>query len=287
MKFFASCGKGLEYLLVDELIALGCTRATATMAGANVEGKLLDAQRAVLWSRLASRVLWPLAEFDCPDEHALYAGVAALPWPEHIGNGHTLAVDAHVSGDAITHARYAAQRVKDAVVDVMRAQTGDRPDVDVESPDVRLNLVVRKGRAIVSVDLGGGPLHRRGWRQMQGEAPLKENLAAAVLMRGQWPTAVRRRRCAARPDVRQRHAADRGRADGGRCRPGPAAPWPRFADALAWLRYRRLAGAVRGGAPARNRSAATTCARCSTAAISTRTRSAPRARTPPWPACAR
>ncbi|WP_449284326.1 bifunctional 23S rRNA (guanine(2069)-N(7))-methyltransferase RlmK/23S rRNA (guanine(2445)-N(2))-methyltransferase RlmL [Lysobacter koreensis] len=187
MKFFASCGKGLEYLLVDELLALGCTRATATMAGANVEGELVDAQRAVLWSRLASRVLWPLAEFDCADEHALYAGVAALPWPEHIGNGHTLAVDAHVSGDAITHARYAAQRVKDAVVDVMRAQTGDRPDVDVESPDVRLNLVVRKGRAIVSVDLGGGPLHRRGWRQMQGEAPLKENLAAAVLMRGQWP----------------------------------------------------------------------------------------------------
>ena len=187
MKFFASCGKGLEYLLVDELVALGCTRATATMAGANVEGELIDAQRAVLWSRLASRVLWPLAEFECPDEHALYAGVAALPWPDHIGNGHTLAVDAHVSGDAITHARYAAQRVKDAVVDVMRDRTGDRPDVDVEAPDVRINLVVRKGKAIVSIDLGGGPMHRRGWRGTQGEAPLKENLAAAVLMRGQWP----------------------------------------------------------------------------------------------------
>ena len=187
MKFFASCGKGLEYLLTDELIALGCARATATMAGVNVEGDLRDAQRAVLWSRLASRVLWPLAEFDCADEHALYEGVAALPWPEHIDNGRTLAVDAHVSGDALTHARYAAQRVKDAVVDVMRAQTGARPDVDVEAPDVRINLVVRKGRAIVSIDLGGGPMHRRGWRETQGEAPLKENLAAAVLMRGQWP----------------------------------------------------------------------------------------------------
>ena len=187
MKFFASCGKGLEYLLTDELIALGCTRATATMAGVNVEGDLRDAQRAVLWSRLASRVLWPLAEFDCADEHALYEGVAAIPWPEHIDNGRTLAVDAHVSGDALTHARYAAQRVKDAVVDVMRAQTGARPDVDVEAPDVRISLVVRKGRAIVSIDLGGGPMHRRGWRETQGEAPLKENLAAAVLMRGQWP----------------------------------------------------------------------------------------------------
>ena len=94
MKFFASCGKGLEYLLADELVALGCTRATATMAGVNVEGTLEDAQRAVLWSRLASRVLWPIAEFDCADELALYGGVAAVAWPEHLGTGDTLAVDA-------------------------------------------------------------------------------------------------------------------------------------------------------------------------------------------------
>ncbi|MGH8078941.1 MAG: bifunctional 23S rRNA (guanine(2069)-N(7))-methyltransferase RlmK/23S rRNA (guanine(2445)-N(2))-methyltransferase RlmL [Lysobacter sp.] len=186
-KFYASCGKGLEYLLADELVALGCQRATAATAGANVEGSLADAQHAVLWSRLASRVLWPIAEFDCPDEHALYAGVAALDWPSHMESVHTLAVDAHVSGEAITHARYAAQRVKDAVVDVMRARTGARPDVDTDTPDLRLNLVLRKGKAIVSIDLGGGPLHRRGWRQKQGEAPLKENLAAAVLLRGQWP----------------------------------------------------------------------------------------------------
>ena len=187
MKFFASCGKGLEYLLADELVALGCTRATATMAGANAEGELVDAQRAVLWSRLASRVLWPIAEFPCADEHALYAGAAAIDWTQHLDASHTIAVDAHVSGDAITHARYAAQRVKDAVVDTVRAKTGERPDVDVESPDVRLNLVIRKGQATLSIDLGGGSLHRRGWRRAQGEAPLKENLAAAVLLRGGWP----------------------------------------------------------------------------------------------------
>ena len=189
MKFFASCGKGLEYLLADELVALGCTRATATMAGANAEGDLVDAQRAVLWSRLASRVLWPIAEFACADEHALYAGAAAIDWTQHLDASHTIAVDAHVSGDAITHARYAAQRVKDAVVDTLRAKTGARPDVDVDSPDVRLNLVVRKGQATLSIDLGGGSLHRRGWRRAQGEAPLKENLAAAVLLRGGWPQA--------------------------------------------------------------------------------------------------
>lgn len=189
MKFFASCGKGLEYLLADELVALGCARATAAIAGANVEGTLQDAQRAVLWSRLASRILWPIAEFDCADEHALYAGAAAIDWQAHLSPAHTLAIDAHVSGSGITHARYAAQRVKDAIVDTLRASTGQRPDVDVEAPDVRINLVVRKARAILSIDLAGGPMHRRGWRRAQGEAPLKENVAAAVLLRGGWPQA--------------------------------------------------------------------------------------------------
>lgn len=187
MKFFVSCAKGLEYLLADELVALGAAKATATIAGANAEGTLADAQRAVLWSRLASRVLWPLAEFDCPDEQALYDGAAAVPWHEHLREGDTVAVDAHVSGEAITHARFAAQRVKDAVVDVFRAQGLERPSVDVDAPDLRLNLSLRKGRATLSVDLGGGPLHRRGWRASAHEAPLKENLAAAVLLRGGWP----------------------------------------------------------------------------------------------------
>ena len=187
MKFFVSCGKGLEYLLVDELLALGVAKATATVSGANVEGELVDAQRAVLWSRLASRVLWPLAEFDCPDELALYDGVAAIAWQRHLRSEHTLSVDAHVSGDAITHARYAAQRVKDAVVDTLRAQGQERPSVDVDHPDVRINLSLRKGRATISIDLGGGPMHRRGWRNVQNDAPLKENLAAAVLLRGGWP----------------------------------------------------------------------------------------------------
>ena len=189
MKFFISCAKGLEYLLADELLALGMAKATATIAGVNAEGEPVDAQRAVLWSRLASRVLWPIAEFDCPDEQALYDGVAAMPWPQHLRSEHTLAVDAHVSGEAITHARFAAQRVKDAVVDTLRAQGMERPSVDVDQPDVRINLSLRKGRATLSIDLGGGPMHRRGWRQVQNDAPLKENLAAAVLMRGGWPKA--------------------------------------------------------------------------------------------------
>ncbi|WP_449467251.1 bifunctional 23S rRNA (guanine(2069)-N(7))-methyltransferase RlmK/23S rRNA (guanine(2445)-N(2))-methyltransferase RlmL [Stenotrophomonas humi] len=187
MKFFVSCAKGLEYLLADELLAMGLTKATATIAGVNAEGELRDAQRVVLWSRLASRVLWPLAEFECPDEGSLYQGVVAMPWDQHITSELTLSVDAHVSGTAITHARFAAQRVKDGVVDSLRSQGMERPSVNVEFPDVRINLSLRKGRATISIDLGGGPMHRRGWRMAQNDAPLKENLAAAVLLRADWP----------------------------------------------------------------------------------------------------
>ena len=190
-RFFAACGKGLEYLLADELLALGCVRATAAVAGVNAEGGLADAQRAVLWSRLASRVLWPLADFDCPDEGALYAGAARIEWETHLDPVDTILVDAHVSGTGVTHARYAAQRVKDAVVDRLRQVAGSRPDVDPEHPDVRIDLVVRKGRAVLSIDLSGGAMHRRGWRRAQGEAPLKETLACAVLSRGDWPRRYR------------------------------------------------------------------------------------------------
>ncbi|WP_295361047.1 bifunctional 23S rRNA (guanine(2069)-N(7))-methyltransferase RlmK/23S rRNA (guanine(2445)-N(2))-methyltransferase RlmL [Arenimonas sp.] len=187
MSFFAACAKGLEYLLADELQALGATKATAALAGAQAEGGMDAALRAVMFSRLASRVLWPLAEFPCENEQDLYQGVHAVDWSQHLAPEGTLAVDAHVSGPALTHERYAAQRVKDAIVDRMRAVHGVRPSVDTEAPDLRLSLVVRKGKALLAVDLGGGPLHRRGWRQSQGEAPLKENLAAGMLLRGGWP----------------------------------------------------------------------------------------------------
>jgi 23S rRNA (guanine2445-N2)-methyltransferase / 23S rRNA (guanine2069-N7)-methyltransferase len=187
VKFFVACAKSLEYLLVDELLAFGATRATAATAGVNVEADAGVAYRAAMFSRLASRVLWPLAEFECENEQNLYQGVHALDWSDHIAPEGTLAVDAHVSGPTLTHERFAAQRVKDAIVDRIRDSHGVRPSVDVDAPDLRVNFVLRKGRGFLSVDLGGGALHRRGWRQSQGDAPLKENLAAAMLIRGAWP----------------------------------------------------------------------------------------------------
>ena len=158
----------------------------------------------------------------------------------------------------LTHERYAAQRVKDAVVDRIRASHGVRPSVDVDAPDLRMNFVLRKGRGFLSIDLGGGALHRRGWRQSQGEAPLKENLAAAMLMRGGWPKIHARRRRVARSDVRQRHPADRRRADGrGRgARPVALAGQSRRAR---WLRFRQQRAGRRCSRKREQRAAVRTC----------------------------
>ena len=185
--FFATCPKGLEYLLRDELLALGASEAHEALAGVRFEGTLETAYRACLWSRLASRILLPLAEFDAADDQGLYAGVQSVDWSAHLAPHGTLAVDAHTAQAKLTHSQFIAQRVKDAVVDQFRQREGARPDVDTDEPDVRLNLRLKRDRATLSLDLAGTPLHRRGWREQQGEAPLKENLAAAMLLRARWP----------------------------------------------------------------------------------------------------
>jgi 23S rRNA (guanine2445-N2)-methyltransferase / 23S rRNA (guanine2069-N7)-methyltransferase len=185
--FFATCPKGLEYLLRDELAALGAEEAREALAGVHFSGTLETAYRACLWSRLASRILMPLTEFDAADGDALYTGVQAIDWDRHLAAHGTMSVDAVTSQSKMTHSQYVALRVKDAVVDQFRTASGARPDIDTDEPDLRLNLRLRKDRATLSIDLSGLPLHRRGWRHEQGEAPLKENLAAAMLLRARWP----------------------------------------------------------------------------------------------------
>jgi len=187
LRAFAPCAKGLEYLLVDELKALGAVTAREALAGVYFEGSRETLYRAVLWSRLASRILLPLVEFDCADADALYQGVSGIDWDAHLAANGTLAVDASLVQSQLNHERYVAQRVKDAVVDQLRDRHGERPSVDTDSPDVRINVFIRRDRASVAIDLSGGGLHRRGWRRAQGGAPLKETLACAVLLRGGWP----------------------------------------------------------------------------------------------------
>lgn len=185
--FFAPCAKGLEYLLVEELQALGAQDVHEALAGVHFSGPLETGYRACLWSRLASRVLLRLAHFEAPDEAALHAGVQTLDWSQHLAEYGTLAVDANLHGSHLTHARYAALKVKDAIVDQFRDRYGQRPSVDIERPDVHIHLSLRRNRADLFIDLSGPALHKRGWRQHQVDASLKETLACAVLLRGRWP----------------------------------------------------------------------------------------------------
>jgi 23S rRNA (guanine2445-N2)-methyltransferase / 23S rRNA (guanine2069-N7)-methyltransferase len=185
--FFATCPKGLEYLLRDELIALGASDVREALAGAHFSGTLATAYKACLWSRLASRILLPLADFEAADDDALYRGVQELDWSAHLAAHGTFAVDAGTALSKLSHSQFIGLRTKDAVVDQFRQRDGNRPGIDTDEPDIRINVRVRRDRATLSLDLAGSPLHRRGWREVQGEAPLKENLAAAMLLRAQWP----------------------------------------------------------------------------------------------------
>ncbi|MDK2847694.1 MAG: rRNA (guanine2069-N7)-methyltransferase / rRNA (guanine2445-N2)-methyltransferase [Desulfuromonadales bacterium] len=192
IKLFATAPKGVEPLLADELRELGAVEVSETRAGASFQGSLETAYRVCLWSRLASRVLMPLAEFPVADPDALYAAVAELPWEEHVAPTGTLAVDARVRRSKIRHSRFAALRVKDAVVDRFRERFEQRPSVDLERPDIRLNLHIDRDIATLSLDLTGDSLHRRGYRAEGVLAPLKENLAAAILLRAGWPEVAAR-----------------------------------------------------------------------------------------------
>jgi 23S rRNA (guanine2445-N2)-methyltransferase / 23S rRNA (guanine2069-N7)-methyltransferase len=176
MQFFATCAKALEPLVAAELRALGAADVVETRAGVSFSGTLETAYRACLWSRIASRILLPLATVEAPDDGALYDGVRTIRWTEHVGPDDTIAVDAN-------H----ALKIKDAIVDQIRDETGRRPSVDTDAPDLRINVYEHASRATISIDLSGDSLHRRGWRAVGVEAPLKENLASAILTLADWP----------------------------------------------------------------------------------------------------
>ncbi len=185
--FFATAPKGIEPLLADELRGLGASAVKETRAGVTFQGPLAVAYRACLWSRTANRILLPLARFRADTPEALYAGVRAIDWAEHMVPDGTLAVDFSTVQSRIGHSHFGAQKVKDAVVDEFRDLCGVRPSVALECPDIRINVYLRRDEATVSLDLSGESLHRRGYREEGGAAPLKENLAAAILLRAGWP----------------------------------------------------------------------------------------------------
>lgn len=184
---FATAPKGLELLLADELRSLGASDAAEKLAGVAFTGDLSLAYKACLWSRLANRILLSLASVPAATPEELYAGVQTINWREHIDPEKTLAVHFVCSQSTITHTLFGAQKVKDAIVDQLRDQTGMRPNVSRERPDVSIYVYLYRDVAAISLDLSGESLHKRGYRLVSGSAPLKENLAAAILLRAGWP----------------------------------------------------------------------------------------------------
>lgn len=191
--FFASCPKHLELLLVDELRALGASNVHEKRAGVSFEGDLSVAYRALMWSRLANHILQPIAEFESADWPSYYEGITALDWPSYFSVDMTFAITVDSIRSELNHKQYAAQLAKDAVVDKFRAKLNKRPDVDASGPNVALHILIKEKTVTVSLNLSGESLHRRGYRLGYGAAPLKENLAAAILVRANWPRFARDR----------------------------------------------------------------------------------------------
>ena len=183
----ASCAAGLETLVSQEVKTFGGHEIEQAKGLVTWQGDLESAYRTCLWSRCASRIFLKVAEFPAPDEDALYQGALEVDWAQQMNVGDSFAVDCSLSHSAINHSRFAALRVKDALVDQFRDQCGERPSVSVERPDLRIRLYIHKDQATLSLDLSGESLHRRGYRSDGSSlAPLKESLAAAIVTLSGW-----------------------------------------------------------------------------------------------------
>jgi 23S rRNA (guanine2445-N2)-methyltransferase / 23S rRNA (guanine2069-N7)-methyltransferase len=187
-QLFASTPKAMESILNDELHSLGITDTKATLAGVAFQGNLEAAYRACLWSRTANRILLVLNTFSVKSQEDLYNGVQKINWFDHFNPDDTFAVSFSAkNSEVINNTHFGALKVKDAVVDQMRTKFQKRPSIDTEQPHIRINVYLNGETAQLSLDLSGESLHRRGYRDVNIRAPIKENLAAAMLLRSGWP----------------------------------------------------------------------------------------------------
>ncbi len=181
LPLFATAARGTEALLAAELEALGAKKVRQGRGGVRFSANLLEALRICIWTRIAMRVLYPLGEGEAIGAQGLYDAVAGVPWEEHLTADSTFAVDSTLKDSEHDHSGFVSLKVKDAIVDRLRDKLGARPDVDTKDPDVRIVAHLVRNQLSLSLDLCGEPLHRRGYRVRPTVAPLKENLAAAML----------------------------------------------------------------------------------------------------------
>jgi 23S rRNA (guanine2445-N2)-methyltransferase / 23S rRNA (guanine2069-N7)-methyltransferase len=184
--WIATAPVGAASVLAEELAQFGASDIRERSHDVKFQGTLEVGYRACLWSRTATRVLLSVGSIDASSSKNLYEAVKRIDWREHLAPGATLACDCSGGNESIRHTIYGSQLLKDAVCDNLRDATGERPNIKPERPDVLLHLHVEGPTALVSVDFSGESLHRRGYRVEGGRAPLKENVAAAVLLRAGW-----------------------------------------------------------------------------------------------------
>lgn len=194
LTWFISCPKGLETLLLDEISALGVLNAKATVAGVHARATLCHAYQWCLWSRLANRILLVLADAEAVGPDDVYAAALAIDWSMHFDCDQSFAINFVGGAEWLRHTHFGALRVKDAIVDQFRDRHGRRPDVDARNPDIQVQATLRRGRISIALDFSGDSLHRRGYRLEGAKAPLKENLAAALLMRAGWNALIAEQR---------------------------------------------------------------------------------------------
>jgi putative N6-adenine-specific DNA methylase len=185
-RYFATCARGLEPILADELRVLAARDVTTGRGGVAFAGDKLLLYKANLWLRTAVRVLRPVLDAPVTTPEELYAAVQTIDWEEFLTPSHTLAVDCNVRDSRITHSQYAARVVKDAICDQFVQRRGRRPSVDPDRPMVGLNLHIYKDDAVLSLDSSWDSLHKRGYRPILTKAPLNEALAAAIVLRTGW-----------------------------------------------------------------------------------------------------
>ncbi len=189
-RYFGQIADSLKEAGVEELVELGALDVRPEFRGIHFRATRPTLYRINYQTRLLSRCLAPLVSFACPDTDTLYKKAGRMAWEDLIGPDHTFAIAGNVSDSAISHSKYASLRLKDAVVDYFREKTGRRPNVSVKNPDTLLNLHIRHNQAVISLDVSGGALHRRGYREETVAAPMQETVAAAIIRFSQWDGSV-------------------------------------------------------------------------------------------------
>jgi putative N6-adenine-specific DNA methylase len=185
-KYFATCPRGLEALLVEELAAVGASQTKAIAGGVHFSGDWSVCYKANLESRLATRILWFIARAPYVDEEEVYELAARQKWADLFELSRSFRVVTTAIKSPLRSLDFVTLRVKDAICDRFRAKCGERPNVDTHNPDVRVHLFLTEGEATLYLDTSGQPLWQRGLRKASVEAPLKENLAAGILKLSGW-----------------------------------------------------------------------------------------------------